>query len=232
VGGWDVEGLTSLPWGLVSEENFDLKRAKTILDEDHYGLQVRKEGRREGGREESLSLPTLSIAAMLPTLPILTTLPPSLPSPRTSKTASWSSWPCPSSKGARKERLFALSGRLEWERRVLGSRSLARWDESFIGSRWGVCMMWRRLRGIDARMSGRCQGRLSRYVLAWPSLFPSLPPSLPSWVLGREFNRFLSVGGLYDVAEIKGHRSTHVCGGDAWKDYSGTFLPSLPPSEV
>jgi Lon-like ATP-dependent protease len=30
--------LTSLPWGVFSEENFDLKRAKEILDEDHYGL--------------------------------------------------------------------------------------------------------------------------------------------------------------------------------------------------
>jgi len=35
-----LEWLTSLPWGLMSEENFDLKRAKIILDEDHYGLQV------------------------------------------------------------------------------------------------------------------------------------------------------------------------------------------------
>ena len=31
--------LTSLPWGVMSKENFDLKRAKVILDEDHYGLQ-------------------------------------------------------------------------------------------------------------------------------------------------------------------------------------------------
>lgn len=34
-----LEWLTSIPWGITSEENFDLKRAKTILDEDHYGLQ-------------------------------------------------------------------------------------------------------------------------------------------------------------------------------------------------
>jgi len=34
-----LEWLTSIPWGITNEENFDLKRAKTILDEDHYGLQ-------------------------------------------------------------------------------------------------------------------------------------------------------------------------------------------------
>lgn len=33
-----LDWLTSLPWGIFSEENFDLKRAKEILDEDHYGL--------------------------------------------------------------------------------------------------------------------------------------------------------------------------------------------------
>jgi ATP-dependent Lon protease len=33
-----LEWLTSLPWGITSKENFDLKRAKEILDEDHYGL--------------------------------------------------------------------------------------------------------------------------------------------------------------------------------------------------
>lgn len=33
-----LEWLTSLPWGITTPENFDLKRAKTILDEDHYGL--------------------------------------------------------------------------------------------------------------------------------------------------------------------------------------------------
>lgn len=49
-----LEWLTSLPWGVTSEENFDLKRAKVILDEDHYGLQVRRRGRgreRKGGRK-------------------------------------------------------------------------------------------------------------------------------------------------------------------------------------
>jgi hypothetical protein len=33
-----LEWLTSLPWGIVTPENYDLKRAKDILDEDHYGL--------------------------------------------------------------------------------------------------------------------------------------------------------------------------------------------------
>ena len=33
-----LDWLTSLPWGLFSEDNFDLRRAKKILDEDHYGL--------------------------------------------------------------------------------------------------------------------------------------------------------------------------------------------------
>ena len=38
-----LDWLTSLPWGLFSEENFDLRRAKEILDEDHYGLTDIKE---------------------------------------------------------------------------------------------------------------------------------------------------------------------------------------------
>ncbi|KAG5178612.1 putative lon protease [Tribonema minus] len=33
-----LDWLTCLPWGKTSQENFDLKRAKQILDEDHYGL--------------------------------------------------------------------------------------------------------------------------------------------------------------------------------------------------
>jgi Lon-like ATP-dependent protease len=28
-----------LPWGSTSNENFDLKQATTILDEDHYGME-------------------------------------------------------------------------------------------------------------------------------------------------------------------------------------------------
>ena len=34
-----LDWLTSLPWGKMSEENFDLLWARTVLDEDHYGLQ-------------------------------------------------------------------------------------------------------------------------------------------------------------------------------------------------
>lgn len=33
-----LDWLTSIPWGKHSDENFDLQRAKDILDEDHYGL--------------------------------------------------------------------------------------------------------------------------------------------------------------------------------------------------
>ena len=32
-----------LPWGVCSEDSFDLSAAKTILDEDHYGMtEVKK----------------------------------------------------------------------------------------------------------------------------------------------------------------------------------------------
>ena len=34
-----LDWLTSIPWGLYSEENFDIKRAREVLDEDHYGLK-------------------------------------------------------------------------------------------------------------------------------------------------------------------------------------------------
>lgn len=34
-----LDWLTSIPWGHSSEENFDLARARQVLDEDHYGLQ-------------------------------------------------------------------------------------------------------------------------------------------------------------------------------------------------
>jgi len=33
-----LEWLTSLPWGNFSRERYDLRRARKILDEDHYGL--------------------------------------------------------------------------------------------------------------------------------------------------------------------------------------------------
>ena len=34
-----LDWLTIIPWGQQSEENLDLKHAKTVLDEDHYGIQ-------------------------------------------------------------------------------------------------------------------------------------------------------------------------------------------------
>ena len=33
-----LDWVTSLPWGIFSKERLDLKRARKILDEDHYGL--------------------------------------------------------------------------------------------------------------------------------------------------------------------------------------------------
>ncbi|PAV86865.1 hypothetical protein WR25_13178 isoform E [Diploscapter pachys] len=34
-----LDWLTNMPWGLVSEENTDLKKAKEALDEGHYGMK-------------------------------------------------------------------------------------------------------------------------------------------------------------------------------------------------
>ncbi|MDH7552185.1 MAG: endopeptidase La [Spirochaetota bacterium] len=34
-----LDWLTSLPWGIYSEDNYDINKAKKILDRDHYGLQ-------------------------------------------------------------------------------------------------------------------------------------------------------------------------------------------------
>ena len=34
-----LDWLTNLPWGKTSKENFDLKFAKKVLEEDHYGLK-------------------------------------------------------------------------------------------------------------------------------------------------------------------------------------------------
>ena len=33
-----LDWLTNIPWGLTTEENLDLARARVVLDEDHYGL--------------------------------------------------------------------------------------------------------------------------------------------------------------------------------------------------
>jgi len=38
-----LDWVTSLPWGVRSKDNFDLKDAKKQLDEDHYGLKEVKE---------------------------------------------------------------------------------------------------------------------------------------------------------------------------------------------
>lgn len=38
-----LEQLVSLPWGEYTEDNLDLKRARRILDRDHYGMEKVKE---------------------------------------------------------------------------------------------------------------------------------------------------------------------------------------------
>ncbi|MFI5134912.1 MAG: LON peptidase substrate-binding domain-containing protein, partial [Chitinophagales bacterium] len=38
-----MEVLLELPWGVYTKDKFDLKRAKKILDEDHYGLEKVKD---------------------------------------------------------------------------------------------------------------------------------------------------------------------------------------------
>ncbi|KRX26501.1 Lon protease -like protein, mitochondrial, partial [Trichinella nelsoni] len=38
-----LDWLTKMPWGRQTEENFDLSRAKTVLDNDHYGMDDVKE---------------------------------------------------------------------------------------------------------------------------------------------------------------------------------------------
>ncbi|EDQ89858.1 uncharacterized protein MONBRDRAFT_16820 [Monosiga brevicollis MX1] len=34
-----LDWLTTLPWGVYGEDNFDIERAQAILDEDHYGMK-------------------------------------------------------------------------------------------------------------------------------------------------------------------------------------------------
>lgn len=34
-----LDWLTTLPWGVTSEENLDLDRATKTLDDDHYGME-------------------------------------------------------------------------------------------------------------------------------------------------------------------------------------------------
>lgn len=38
-----IDALLALPWGIYTEDNFDLKKAQEILDKDHYGLKKVKE---------------------------------------------------------------------------------------------------------------------------------------------------------------------------------------------
>ena len=38
-----LDWLTSIPWGKTSEENFDIKEARKVLDRDHYGLDEVKD---------------------------------------------------------------------------------------------------------------------------------------------------------------------------------------------
>ena len=40
-----LEYLTKLPYGIESEENFDIKLARQILDETHYGMDDVKNSR-------------------------------------------------------------------------------------------------------------------------------------------------------------------------------------------
>jgi Lon-like ATP-dependent protease len=35
-----LDWLTSVPWGKDSVENFDIARARTVLDDDHFGMQA------------------------------------------------------------------------------------------------------------------------------------------------------------------------------------------------
>ncbi len=38
-----LDWLTSIPWGIFSEDNYDIQKAKKVLDRDHYGLDDIKE---------------------------------------------------------------------------------------------------------------------------------------------------------------------------------------------
>ena len=34
-----IQSIIELPWGIYSDDRLDVKKARTILDKDHYGLQ-------------------------------------------------------------------------------------------------------------------------------------------------------------------------------------------------
>ena len=38
-----LDWLVSLPWGVSTEDNLDIKHARAVLDEDHYDLEKIKE---------------------------------------------------------------------------------------------------------------------------------------------------------------------------------------------
>lgn len=38
-----VEWILDLPWGKTTPDNLDLKRARRVLEENHYGLEKVKE---------------------------------------------------------------------------------------------------------------------------------------------------------------------------------------------
>ncbi len=38
-----LEYLTSLPYGIKSDENYDIDNAKSVLDDSHYGMEDIKE---------------------------------------------------------------------------------------------------------------------------------------------------------------------------------------------
>lgn len=38
-----LELITDLPWGVTTVDNFDLKKAKKIIDEKHYGIDEVKQ---------------------------------------------------------------------------------------------------------------------------------------------------------------------------------------------
>ncbi|CAJ1460457.1 unnamed protein product, partial [Effrenium voratum] len=105
-----LDWLTGMPWGVYSKDTFDLKKAREILDRDHYGLSDIKDRIRE----------------------------------------------------------FIAVGVLK----------------------------------------GSMQGKILCFVGPPGVGKTSIGKSIAE-ALGREFHRF-SVGGLYDVAEIKGHRRTYV----------------------